>query len=331
MRRFASLILTFWSGLLLAGCDGPSHPASEKQQSISLPAKSEGRAGVAPQVDTSPDTHLNVPASAYGTKVLLAGEEVLITTRDRLFRLKPNKPVEEVPAQLGDAPILHEESVAFFRDGKIRTLSLLDYKEDERLAVEHYVQFLLSAGQRLAWLSHERSGLYFLQTESAGSVQTLYKSKNELVWPVEQAETIYFIERLKSGWKIGRAPLNGSGVTFGNEHQSRVPTMLAPGPDGIYLYDGPKLGVRRISASLDAEESFAKDVICSPLSVSSRVLCAEVGRVFDIARKGAEPRLVAKEAGGPIASITANEKRVYWVVDRGPDQMSVRSALLPPL
>lgn len=331
MRTVPSILLAWVLGLFVAGCDRPSPSADETLQKASTLLPSQASTSPSRKAPSAPETHLRAHASAYGSKVFPFGQELLVTTATHLYRVKPGKEVEEIPVALGDAPLLLEESIAFFRDGKIRTLSLLDHKESVRCAVDHYVQYLLSSGARLTWLSHERAAGYFLQTESLGSVETLFRTKNELIWPVVHDETIYFIERLGSTWKIGRAPLDGSDVTFGKEHKSRVPTMLAPGPDGLYLYDGPKEGVRRIDYSLKTEESFAKNVICSPLSVSNRVLCAQVGGIFELARKGAEPRTVALETGGPIAHITATGERTYWIVDRGPDQMEVRSALLPQL
>lgn len=318
-------------GLLVAGCDPPSPPARETQKALASVKSPPQATNPGQKASSAPETHLETHTSAYGSRVFPFGKELLVTTATRLYRVKPGKAVQEVPALLGDAPTLHEGAIAFFRDGKVRTLSLLDHNESVRFAVDHYVQYLLSSGARLTWLSHEREGRYFLQTESVGAAETLYESKNELIWPVLHDETIYFIERIGSAWKLGRAPLDGSGVTFGKEHQSRVPTMLAPGPEGLFLYDGPKEGVRKIDYSLTGEASFARNVICSPLSVSTRVLCAQVGSVYELARAGADPRPVAQETGGPIAHITATDERVYWVVDRGPDRMEVRSAPLREL
>lgn len=337
MRPFLPLFLLGGVSIALASCDAASRPTEKEEMVTAIPSErasqsNAAKAAAKPHIpDSRPQTLLDDPSSAYAATVLPRGDEVLVTTPTHLFRLAQDKPMEKIPARLGEVQILHEDSIAFLRDGKIRTLSLEGRGERVIVTVEHYVQYLLSSGPRLAWLSHQRQGRYFIQTESAGSVKTLYTSRKQVMWPVVHDEIVYFLEQSEGVWKIGRAALDGRPVTFGTERRGRVPAMLAVGPDGLYFYDGPKRGVRKLAFDLSTEEPIAEDTICSPLAVSSRVVCAQVGGVTDIARKGADPRTIAQETDGPIADIAATDARVYWIVDRGRDQMAVRSAPLPGL
>ena len=41
--------------------------------------------------------------------------------------------------------------------------------------------------------------------------------------------------------------------------------MLAMGPGGVYFYDGPERGVRKLTFDLAREDSVQTHVICSPL------------------------------------------------------------------
>jgi len=107
--------------------------------------------------------------------------------------------------------------------------------------------------------------------------------------------------------------------------------MLVAGPDGIYFYDGPDRGVLRVSFDLTQMHPVLENAICSPLTVSSRLVCAHLGGVFDVPHPGSKPRLIALETGGPIASIQATEKTVYWIVDSGKNQLTAKSAPLPAL
>src|SRR5690606_17146920 len=116
-------------------------------------------------------------------------------------------------------------------------------------------------------------------------------------------ETVYLVERAAGGWKLGRIPLDGSQVAFGESRRTRPPAMLAAGPEGIYFYEGLKSGVRKVSFDLLFEESVNKEAICAPLVVSNRVVCAQVGGIIDIPRSGAPPRIVASELSGPIAAL----------------------------
>lgn len=337
MRRLFSLLLLGGFGLAVVGCDAASHPTKQVAQgpassSESAPANKSAKSAEKPRASTrDPMTLMSDRSSAYATTILPRGDEILITTDKAVFRLARDRQIEKIPVQLGEAQILHDDSIAFFRDGAIHAFSLEDRKERLLVAVEHFVQYLLSSGGRLAWLSHERQGRYLIQTETVGSVKTLYTSNDEVTWPVLHDEAVYFLERSKGAWRVGLAPLNGSEVKFGKEHRGRVPAMLAIGPDGLYFYDGPKRGVRKLTFDLESEKPIAEGTICAPLAVSNRVVCAQVGGIMDIAHPLAEPRTIAQETDGPIADITATDERVYWVVDRGRDQMTVRSAELPSL
>jgi len=107
--------------------------------------------------------------------------------------------------------------------------------------------------------------------------------------------------------------------------------MLALGPDGVYFYDGPERGVRRLTFRLDREDAVSTHVICSPLVVSNRVICAQVGGLFDLPPESPAPRFLASERDGPITAVAATGDRLFWVAERGNDQMVVRTAPLPGL
>lgn len=337
MRRLFSLLLLGGFGLAVVGCDAASRPTKRSELSSASTSKTthtnkSAKSSEKPRPSASdPMTLMRDRSSAYAATILPRRDEILITTATDVIRVAPDKQVEKIHVQLGDVQVLHDDSIAFFRDGAIRAFSLEDRNERLLFAVEYFVQYLLSSAGRLAWLSHEKQGRYFVQTESAGSVKTLYTSNDEVTWPVLHDETVYFLERSGGAWRIGRAPLNGSAVKFGKEYRGRVPAMLAAGPDGLYFYDGPKRGVRKLAFDLESEEPIAQGTICAPLAVSSRVVCAQVGGIVDIAHPLAEPRTIARETDGPIADIAATDERVYWIVDRGRDQMTVRSAELPSL
>jgi hypothetical protein len=71
-------------------------------------------------------------------------------------------------------------------------------------------------------------------------------------------------------------------------------------------------------------------VICSPLVVSSRVVCAQVGGLFDVPASGAAPRFLASERAGPITTTAATDDRAFWVAENG-DGLIVRAVELAEL
>jgi hypothetical protein len=213
----------------------------------------------------------------------------------------------------------------------MRTLPLDEGDETELFSLRQAPQYLLSSGPRLAWLTKDHQDTYSIQTASAGSIHVLHASKSLLSSPAIFREDVYFIEQSGGTWKIGRASLNGSQVMFTTGKSSRPPSMLAAGPDGIYFYGGPQKGIRKLTFDLDHEQAVQENAICSPLAVSSRVVCAQVGGIFDVPWAGADPRVVAGEPGGPIADIAVTDKTVFWIADGGESRMVVRSAPLPEL
>ena len=105
--------------------------------------------------------------------------------------------------------------------------------------------------------------------------------------------------------------------------------MLALGQDGVYFYDGPQRGVRRVSFDLQRETPVLTHLICSPLVVSVQVVCAHVGGLFEIPPSARVPRPLASEHAGPITSLAATSDRAYWVAESGDEGLVVRSIALP--
>ena len=107
--------------------------------------------------------------------------------------------------------------------------------------------------------------------------------------------------------------------------------MLALGPDGVYFYDGPERGIRRLSFDLGREDAVSTNVICSPIAVSDRAICAQVGGLFDLPPGGNGPRFLASERQGPVTALAASGEQLFWVAESGNDRLVVRSAPLPGL
>jgi len=105
--------------------------------------------------------------------------------------------------------------------------------------------------------------------------------------------------------------------------------MLAVSQDGVYFYDGLQRGVRKLTFDLQRESSVFGGAVCSPLAVFDRILCAQVGGLFDIPHSGTAPRFLASERAGPITALAVTASRAYWVADNGADQLLVRAITLP--
>jgi hypothetical protein len=170
-----------------------------------------------------------------------------------------------------------------------------------------------------------------LQTLSAGGVRVVYDSDESISAAVMSRAVVYWVIRSRDGsWKIGRVGLDGEHQVT-PAHHGRPPAMLALSPDGVYFYDGPARGVRKLTFDLQREDAVSTNVVCSPLVVSSSVVCAHVGGLFELPALGAAPRFLAAESAGPITATAATDGRAFWVAENGNERLVVRSVALAGL
>lgn len=171
-----------------------------------------------------------------------------------------------------------------------------------------------------------------MQTLSGGEVRVLRETQDRVCASVLRDTVVYWILQSGDGsWRIESIGLDGQPRMQSEEHRGRPPALLALGPDGVYFYDGPDRGVRRLSFELDREHAVLQNVICSPLIVPHGTVCAQVGGLFDIPPSAMAPRFLASERDGPITDLAATDERVFWVAESGAEQLVVRSLALPGL
>ncbi len=274
---------------------------------------------------------LDLRASAYSARLFPREGGLLVVTPSLLVEIREDGGAEKHEVDLGRLQVLLGNRVAFVRENGLFTISQEGLQEERRISLPLPPRDLVAAGPRLAWTALDEGGQHVLQTESADRVVTFFESSEELSSPVFHDEAIYFLERRPETWRVGRAPLDGSEATFGAPQTGRIPPRIVAGPDGIYYYDGPERGVRRASFDLSHVEPYAPGTICSPMVVTDRVVCAQVGGLVEVAHASAEPRSLGVEPHGPVSTLAAFRGQAYWVADYGPNRMLVRTAAMPDL
>jgi hypothetical protein len=216
----------------------------------------------------------------------------------------------------------------FWRSGTLRSISLSGGDERALAALPAPPQYLLATEGRLAWIQTTEPSGTSLQTLAGGEVHVVYTSDERVTAAVMRGSVVYWVSVRRDGsWLVRRVGLDGQ-HTSTRAHRGRPPAMLALGQDGVYFYDGPERGVRRLTFDLAKETSVLANVICSPLVVSSRVFCAHVGGLFDIPPSSSVPRLMTSERAGPVTAMAATNEHLFWVAEADSDQLVVRSALL---
>jgi hypothetical protein len=326
-RRLALWIAPALAALLLWANRRPPQATPSPPPAAPAPALLRERAAA----PAAASTLLQQASSAYHARLFVDEDALVLVTQSGFALLRDGQAPEQHAIDLGPIAIRQGASILFWRAGALLQISL-DGADERRLAsLARPPQYLLASARGLAWIDTRPGAGGSLEALSAGAVRAVHQTPDRVCAAVLREASVYAVLQSPDGsWRIQRVDLDGRQQQQTEPHQGRPPALLALGPDGVYFYDGPERGVRRASFELDREESVLKNVICSPLDVSDRVVCAQVGGLFDIPAPGNAPRFLTSERAGPITTLAATEERVYWVAENGTDQLVLRSLPLPP-
>lgn len=270
--------------------------------------------------------------SAYHARLFVDEHAVVLITQTGFTTFRAGEAPAEHVLSLGPVATRQGGAVVFWRSGKLRSVSLSGGDERELAALPRMPQYLLASGGRLAWLQADPHTGTSLQALSGGEVRLVHASEDGVSAAVLHGSLVYWVSVSRDGtWAIHRVGLDGGPPRATRARRGRPPAMLAVGRDGVYFYDGLQGGVRRLTFDLERETAIMTQVICSPVVVSSRVVCAHVGGLFDISPSARRPRPLATEHSGPITATAATDERAYWVAESGDERLVVRSIALPGL
>ncbi len=313
--------LVAWAGATFSAPTAPPSSPSRNEQ----PARAASGAARAPSVRTLHEQS----TSAYHARLFTDEEDVVLVTQTGFTTFRTDGSAEEHTVSLGPVAARQGDALVFWRSGRLREVSLLGGDERDLVVLPRPPQHLLTSEGRLAWIHNERERGASLQTLSGGRVRIVYESAYGASAPVMHGADIYWVAESRDGtWRVGRVNLDGQHPTWSMTHQGRPPAMLAAGPDGVYFYDGPQRGVRRLTFDLEREAAVSAGVVCSPLVVSHRVVCAQVGGLFEVPLSGGTPMFLASERVGPVTALAATRTRALWVADNGAERLILRTVAL---
>lgn len=322
MKRRVSLALL--SSVVLLGCDDARPPARSDTSKAkqSLPATQNSKAK-APQ----PRRVLDLDVSAYRARIAFDGETLVVATSRGLHMLPPDGPASVTAQDFGDTFALAGSRVVFFRQGQ-----LLESKRGSTPAVLGVVKGAPRAIaldlERIAWVQATSDGGSTIWTARDGHVASVARLGGRVDTVAVMSGWAFFFEHGEAGqWRLGGVSLDGGAPVFREWQQGRTPATLAA-PGDLFYYDGPSRSVRRVSPDLGREDVLATGVICSPLAVSDRVVCAHVGGLSEVPFDGGPPQKLLVQ-GSMTASLAANAHSVAWLADSGQDELVVRVLDLP--
>lgn len=277
-------------------------------------------------------TLLQQDTSAFHARLFADDDAVILATESGFTTLRGAAPPEHHAHELGPVVARQRDGLVFWRSKWLRAVSLAGDGERELVPLPAPPRYLLATGERLAWISAGPDERAAIQALSGGAARTLLEETQPIVAAALGADALYWVSRARDGaWTIRRVGFDGQPPASSAPQRGRPPSQLALGPGALYYYDGPQRGVRQLTLDLQREAAVLPGAICSPLAAGSRLLCAQVGGLFELPQPGARPRFLASERG-PITTLALTHQRAYWVADaamRGRDALVLRSLDLP--
>ncbi len=312
--------------------DAPGAPApAAATPSVSASNRATATAPEEAPPPTRPETLLTLGASAYGASVALDEEAAYLFTADAAHRLVAGQAPQRMPLDLGLGPVLTRTSIVFWSKGSIFAAPKRGGPARVLGVVPHQPQYLVTSGDRFAWLDRGDDGRFTIQTLDGKRARVVHAPASSVATVTMLHDWVFFVEQVApSSWRLGGVSLDGGAPAFTAARSGRTPAMLAAASD-LFFYDGPTRTVRRLSPDLQEEVTLARDFICSPIAVSDRVLCARVEGLFELRKDEPRPRALIERLRGSVTSLAAAPDRVVWVADAGQGQLAVEQLPLAPL
>jgi len=318
-------VLLVCTAALLVACGREPKPAPP---TVTEPTASAATAP-APSLKTpaisavSPTRLATLSVSAYRTSIAMDDVAVYLMTSNAAYRLVEGEPVHGIELELGVGPVLTRTAFVFWSNGRIWSAPKQGGVTRELAPFPHQPQYFVSSGEALAWVDQTEEGLYTIQTLNGKTPRVLLSSAGEIRALDMIGDAVYFVQRpTDDTWRIGFVQLDGRAPEYTAPKKGRAPSQLT-GTDGLYYFDLDTTRVLKLSPDLRHEELQLKDLVCSPVNVSTRIYCGCVEGLFDVNKSTHEPRVLVHNRPGTITSVTSNAKAVAWTVDIGSDQLAV--------
>lgn len=308
--------------LLVYGCQSKrSLPRATEAASVE-PTSAPAPKLVAPKIP-SPTRLASFPGSAYQTSIAMDDEAVYLMTSNAAYRLVDGEPAQGIRLELGLGPVLTRTAFVFWSSGVIWSAPKEGGAGQALAKFAHQPQYFVSSGEAFAWVDQSEEGLYTIQTLERRNPRVLLSSPGEVRALDMIGDAVYFVQRPSDdSWRIGSVHLDGRPPEYGPTKKGRAPSQLS-GSDSLYYYDLDSKRVLKLSPDLRHEEVQLKDLVCSPIAVSTRIYCGCVEGLFDVDKQTLKPRVLVYNRPGSITGIASNSKAVAWTVDIGADQLAV--------
>jgi hypothetical protein len=284
---------------------------------------SSGAQGPAMRKATQPTQLLVDATSPYVAGLAVDAEAIYLLTERVAHRFASGASPQQIPIENGTTAAVTRTDLVYWSKGAIWQVPKAGGQAQKIVSLAHQPQSFLAAGDDFAWLDMPVPDQFQIQTLVDHNVRTLLYYVGRIETAAMDAGRVFFVKKeAASTWRIGSVFVHGGETAYGAPHTGPTPAKLAVAGD-VFYYELNSGEIRRLSPDLSHEEVLKKDLICSPIAVSSSIYCANLEGLFRLARHpGAKTQPIFPEARR-IAAVAASATQLVWLSDVGPDRLSL--------
>jgi hypothetical protein len=308
------------------GCGRPSR-TKKADSSVATSAPSPSAAPAHKRAEIEPTALLELPIGAYHVTLWSDEESVYLLTSQGAYRFVPGQEPRHFALDLGEGPVMTRSSFIYWSNGSIWRTPKLGGEPQKLASVPHRPQYFSTSGDYFVWLDRTDDGQCTIRTATGNKQRIAYKASGEIDAVAMVHDWAFFVERIdRDKWHLGGIRPGGGPAAYSAPKTGRSPAMLSAKED-IYYYDVDTSDFMKVSPDLNQEEVVRKNFVCSPNALAARIYCVQVEGLFELPMKAPyKPRLLTPPGRSPtITAMTADSKRVVFVIDAGADKLAVYS------
>jgi hypothetical protein len=306
------------------------------QRTVSLEASAESRYAVGNSMPGIREPHVRKGSeitelfsdstSAYAANLAVDDDVVYLLTDTVAYRFVPGsdpKPLQ-IPIDNGGAAAVTRSGIVYWSKGSLWKTPKTGGKAQRLADVDHQPQFLMAAGEDIAWLDMPVRDQFLIQTLDGRRPRTLLSYEGRIETATMDTGRVLFVRRDgATAWSIGGVSLRDGKAIYAAPKSGPHPAKLAVAGD-VYYYDVGSNEVRRLSPDLAHEVTVTRDFSCSPIAVSVRIYCPNMDGMFELARHAGAKLMPLFPSTARITSVAASSRFLVWLNDTGASRLSLK-------
>jgi hypothetical protein len=262
--------------------------------------------------------------SAYRAGLFVDDDAIYLLTDPVAYVIVPGSAPRTVPVANGETAAITRSEFVYWSTGALWGVPKAGGRARRIGPLNLRPQFLMAAGDAVAWLTMVKRDRFVLQTLHGSVARTILSYDGRIETAAMTDRDVYFVQRDDAErWRIGKVPLQGGAPVYAASHEGPTPAKLAIANE-VYYYDVKTGSVRKLPRDLSREDTVVSDLVCSPIAVGVRIYCPNIEGMFELARHdGAKimPLFPSKER---LTAVAASSKFLVWLSDPGPDRLSLK-------